>query len=114
MPPSGLTLRRARVLRHAMTPPEVALWQALRSRQLNARFRRQHPIGPWIVDFYCTERRLALEVDGWSHNMGDPARDGRRDADLARRGVRVLRFAASDVLTNLDGVVRSVQVELRG
>ena len=59
-----------------MTPPEVALWQALRSRQLNARFRRQHPIGPWIVDFYCTERRLALEVDGWSHNVGDPARDG--------------------------------------
>ena len=97
-----------------MTPPEIALWQALRSRELDGyRFRRQHPIGPWVVDFYCAEAGLAVEVDGWSHNMGEPGRDARRDADLSRRGVRVIRFPATDVLRDLDSVLRSLQAELR-
>ena len=98
-----------------MTPPEIALWQALRSRQAGGfRFRRQHPVGPWIVDFYCAERKVAAEVDGWCHNMGEIGRDERRDADLARRGVRVVRFAATEVLHDLDGVVRTIAAELGG
>jgi very-short-patch-repair endonuclease len=93
----------------------VVLWQALRSRQAGGlRFRRQHPIGPWIVDFYCAEHRLAVEVDGWSHNMGELGYDERRDADLARRGVRVVRFAAMDVMEALDGVLASILAELGG
>jgi very-short-patch-repair endonuclease len=115
MPPPGLTLRRARELRRAMTPPEIALWQALRSRRLGGfRFRRQHPLGPWILDFYCAERRLAVEVDGGSHNMGEIGRDERRDADLARRGVDVLRISASEVRADLDGVLATVAVRLTG
>ena len=106
----GLTLRRARALRAVMTPPEAALWRALRSRGVGGlRFRRQHPIGPWIVDFYCAEVGLAVEVDGESHAMGDPGRDTRRDADLDRRGVRVLRVAACDVLREIDGVLITIQ-----
>ena len=98
-----------------MTLPEVALWRALRSRQLEGfRFRRQHPVGPWIVDFYCAEPALAIEVDGWSHNMGELGRDERRDADLAGRGVRVVRVAATDVMRDLDGVVRTLLAELAG
>jgi len=115
MNPKGLTLRRAQNLRRAMTPPEIKLWQALRSQKAGGwRFRRQHPIGPWIVDFYCREQKLAIEVDGWSHNMGELGRDERRDADLARRGVRVIRFGAADVMENLDGVVETVIAELGG
>jgi very-short-patch-repair endonuclease len=111
----GLTLRRAQDLRRAMTPPEIKLWQALRSQQTGGwRFRRQHPLGPWIVDFYCLEQKLAIEVDGWSHNMGELGRDERRDADLGRRGVRVIRFTATDVMKNLDGVVETIIAELGG
>ncbi len=98
-----------------MTPPEIKLWQALRSQQTGGwRFRRQHPLGPWIVDFYCLEQKLAIEVDGWSHNMGELGRDERRDADLGRRGVRVIRFTATDVMKNLDGVVETIIAELGG
>ena len=96
-----------------MTLPEVLLWRALSRRQANGlRFRRQHPIGPWILDFYCAERRLAIEVDGECHAQGEIGRDDRRDTDLARRGVRVIRFAATDVLRELDGVLTTIELEL--
>ncbi len=96
-----------------MTPPEIGLWQALRSRRVGgARFRRQHPIGPWIVDFYCPERRLVIEVDGEGHGLGAIGHDERRDADLALRGVLVIRFAAIDVLREIDGVVTMIEAAL--
>jgi len=115
MTAKGLTIRRAQKLRSAMTPPEIKLWQALRSQKAAGwRFRRQHPLGPWIVDFYCLDQKLAVEVDGWSHNMGQLGRDERRDADLARRGVRVIRFTATDVMENVDGVVETIIAELGG
>ena len=113
--PSGLTLRRARDLRRTITPPEITLWRQLRSSQLGgSRFRRQHPVGPWIVDFYCAERGLAVEVDGEGHLHGEIGRDERRDADLARRGVRVIRFTAADVMREIDSVVRTIEAELGG
>lgn len=98
-----------------MTVPEIALWQALRSRQAKGfRIRRQHSVGPWIVDFYCAEAGVAIEVDGWNHNMGEIGRDERRDDDLARRGVRVVRVTATNVLRDLDSVVRTIVAELGG
>ncbi len=98
-----------------MTPPELTLWQALRSRQAGGfRFRRQHPIGPWIVDFYCANPKLAVEVDGWSHNMGELGRDQRRDDDLARRGVRVVRFSVAEVMQDLESVLATITAELQG
>ncbi|HEX2256668.1 MAG TPA: endonuclease domain-containing protein, partial [Afifellaceae bacterium] len=91
-----LTFKRARALRRDMSLPEVKLWQHLRRGQLaNLRFRRQHPIGPYILDFYCPAARLAVEVDGWVHDNPEQGRhDERRQAWLAGRGIKVLRLAA--------------------
>jgi very-short-patch-repair endonuclease len=85
-----------------MTLPEVLLWQDLRNGRCGGlKFRRQHPIGPYILDFYCAEMRLAVEVDGAVHEQKEQAvHDAQRDAWLAERGIRVMRFAARDVLAD--------------
>jgi very-short-patch-repair endonuclease len=95
-----LTFRRARSLRHQLSLPEVILWQALRASRFNGlRFRRQHPIGPYILDFFCPAARIAVEIDGASHNHPERAsHDVARDRWLTDKSIRVLRFAAVDVL----------------
>ena len=95
-----LTFKHARALRRAMTLPEVVLWQALRGGQAGGlRFRRQHPIGAYVLDFYCPAIRLAVEVDGAAHDIpGQAGHDQRRDAWLSAQGIRVLRVPAADVL----------------
>ena len=95
-----LTFRRARSLRQNMTLPEGVLWQCLRGRKLNGLFfRRQHAIGPYILDFYCASARLAVEIDGAVHEQASQAaHDERRTAWLAKQRVHTLRFAAADVL----------------
>jgi len=97
---SILTFKRARTLRRKMTLPEVVLWQKLRDGRLKGcRFRRQHPVGPYILDFYCPSARLAVEIDGAVHESVAQARhDVRRDRWLHDKGITVLRVAASDVL----------------
>jgi very-short-patch-repair endonuclease len=106
------TFDRARRLRREMTLPEVLLWQALRRKALGGlRFRKQHAMGRCVLDFYLPSARLAIEVDGQAHDMGDnPARDARRDAWLAGRGVKVLRVPAVDVLDQdrLEGVLQAI------
>jgi very-short-patch-repair endonuclease len=101
-----------------MTPPEIGLWLALRQNDAGLRFRRQHAAGAYVLDFYCAPAMLAVEVDGEAHARGDrPARDAVRDRWLAAQGVRVLRYPASEVLSNLEGVVREivmVAIERRG
>jgi very-short-patch-repair endonuclease len=89
-----------------MTLPEVLLWQVLRKRPAGLKFRKQFPFRGFVVDFACLERRLAIEVDGEVHSMGDiPRRDARRDAQLAEAGFETLRIAARDVLKNMEGVL---------
>ena len=106
---SGNGRRNARRLRGEMTPPEIGLWLALRKNEAGLRFRKQHPAGKYVLDFYCAPARLAVEVDGEAHARGDrPARDAVRDAWLVSQGVRVLRYPAQEVLTNLEGVVRQI------
>ena len=101
--------RNAKRLRKEMTPPEIALWLALRANDAGLRFRRQHAAGPYVLDFYCAPVSLVIEVDGEAHNRGDrPLRDAVRDAWLAKQGTHALRYAAGDVMTNLDGVVREI------
>lgn len=89
-----------------MTPPEVYLWRKLRAlRSQGVHFRRQHPVGAYVLDFYCAEARLAVEVDGFGHTMGrQPERDERRDAWLKTQGVTVWRIPATEVLRDSDEV----------
>ena len=99
----------AKRLRKEMTPPEIALWLALRGNDVGLRFRRQHAAGQYVLDFYCAPARLAIEVDGEAHNRGDrPERDVTRDAWLVARGIYVLRYPAREMLGNLDDVVRQI------
>jgi len=93
-----------------MDLPEVLLWKRLQRDQLaGLRFRRQHPIGDYILDFYCDSAKLAVEVDGYSHDVADrPARDERRDQWLEEQGVRTLRIAARDVLKAMEDVLATI------
>jgi very-short-patch-repair endonuclease len=102
---------RARQLRREPTPPEYRLWQALRQRPGDLKFRRQHPFDRCRVDFYCPAAGLVIEVDGDSHSMGDrPQQDARRDAWLQSQGLRVLRFDAAEVMKDVESVVRAILV----
>ena len=94
-----LTFKRARKLRREMTAPEVVLWSALRGSKIGVRFRRQHPIEPFILDFYCPSAKIAVEIDGEGHGHPDQAaHDRARDRRLDEQGVRVMRFSATDVM----------------
>jgi very-short-patch-repair endonuclease len=97
------TINKARQLRRAMSVPEQQLWRRLRERRPGTpAFRRQHPLGPYVLDFYCAKARLAIEIDGVSHDMGArPYRDLHRDSWLKKRGVKVVRVAARE-LTRID------------
>ena len=97
-----------------MTLPEVILWQHLRRRSDGLKFRRQHPAGPYVLDFYCEEARLFIEVDGASHDFGDaPVNDVYRNSWLAEAGIRTLRIPATEVLENLEGALHLVVQECR-
>ncbi|HSF86166.1 MAG TPA: DUF559 domain-containing protein [Acidimicrobiia bacterium] len=111
--PSTETYERARRLRRSMTPAEVAVWNRLRRRQLGVRFRRQHPIGPYIVDFACVSARLVVELDGEPHAQDDGGYDLSRSAYLEARGYRVVRFENDWVFEDLDGVIAMISAVVR-
>jgi very-short-patch-repair endonuclease len=105
--------RAARRLRCDPTPAEVALWVALRDRQLcGVRFRRQHAVGTFVLDFYSTAHRLAIEVDGDVHDQ-QQERDALRTEYLELRGIRVIRFRNEEVLHSLADVLTRIRAELR-
>src|ERR1700693_3984865 len=102
-----------------MTRAERKLWNVLRRDQLETlHFRRQHPIGPYVLDFYCPELRMAVELDGGQHGFGAArARDRRRTKWLGSKGITVLRFWNNDVIENLEGVwseIEQIVESLRG
>jgi very-short-patch-repair endonuclease len=100
---------RARRLRRDSTDVEMRLWQKLRNRQLGADFRRQHPAGPFVLDFYCPLLRLAIELDGGQHTEAKyQTNDKRRDQWLGERGVTMLRFWNSDIIENISGVLEVI------
>lgn len=108
---SALQTARARKLRQDQTEAEKRLWYVLRARRfLGLKFRRQAPIGPFIVDFLCKERRLVIEADGGQH--ADNPRDRARGQWLEDNGYTVLRFWNSDILTNTSGVLARIQDEV--
>ena len=101
-------IQRARELRQRQTPAEAQLWQALRSRQADGlKFRRQHPIGPYIADFYCAQARLVIEIDGDSHAEQVEYDQARTDW-LESQGYRVLRYTNSEVQEKITAVLAHI------
>ncbi len=111
MPPSRTNRKgyaRAGAHRKTSTPAEARPWAFLRAGRLRGvGFRRQHAIGPYVVDFCAPRHRLAIEVDGGGHTL-QHEQDNARTADLESRGYRVLRFLNRDVLANMDAVGRTI------
>ena len=104
-----------RQLRRDQTDAEQLLWYSLRDRQLfGLKFRRQYPVGPYVLDFYCHEYKLCIELDGGQHyeNAGIQ-HDEQRQAFLASRGVHTLRFSNHDVLQHLEGVLLQIAAAIR-
>ena len=99
---------RSKELRREMTPAEKILWKELRTNKLNGlHFRRQQIIGRFIVDFYCHQHELIVEVDGGIHNL-QKEYDAEREAYLNTRGFRVIRFKNEEVKNDLQGVLKKI------
>jgi very-short-patch-repair endonuclease len=103
----GATVAKARRLRKEMSLPEVILWRQLRRRPAGFKFRRQHPAGPYVLDFVCLDVRLAIEIDGGGHDFRSH-HDEVRDEWLANQGIHTMRIAANDVLKDLDAVMLGI------
>ncbi|WP_421736877.1 endonuclease domain-containing protein [Caulobacter sp.] len=112
--PEKPPIARARSLRREMSLPEILLWSELRGGRLGGlKFRRQHPFGPYVLDFYCAEKRLAVEVDGEAHAHEDrPEQDRIRDQRLSENGVITLRIPARDVLQSVDSAIAVIREAL--
>jgi very-short-patch-repair endonuclease len=105
---------RSQELRKQSTAAEKKLWQALQANQLGLAFRRQHPLGPYIADFYSRQAGLVIEVDGESHTTPQAqAYDAQRTAWITQAGLRVMRFWNNEVIKNLPGVVQTIQTHLQ-
>jgi very-short-patch-repair endonuclease len=104
----------ARSLRRHMTDAERLLWKQLRNRQMDGwKFRRQHPLGPFTVDFICLEKKIIVEVDGGQHAI-QIKEDAERSRFLQEKGYRILRFWNTDVLKGIDSVLEVIYRELSG
>ena len=102
---------RATRMRQEMSLPEVLLWRELKGKKLDGlRFRRQHPLGPWIADFYCHDHALVVEIDGRSHRDERLERDHARDAWMRARRLRVLRIPATTVLKDMPATLKQIRV----
>ena len=114
LPYNGNLKQYSRQLRENMTDAERQLWSKIRMKQLKGhQFYRQKPIGDYIVDFFCPRAKLVIEVDGSHHLVGGMIECDRiRDDYLNSLGLRVLRFTNADVITNIDGVVESIEREI--
>ena len=107
MSATNRTYKTARRLRRELSLPEKLLWVRLRGSDV--RVRRQHPIGAYILDFYCPAAKLAIEIDGAAHDFGNrPQRDDTRTEWLKAQGIAVLRIPAKDVLRDADDVADAV------
>jgi len=116
----GVKTNQARNFRKAMTHAEVLLWLGLKGHSREGfSFRRQHPIGPYIADFYCAKAKLIIEVDGQIHEREDrPQRDALRDQWFAEQGMETMQISAADIMADAhdvsDGIVRYVRERLNG
>ena len=100
------TIRRK--LRKSSTPHETILWSRIRKNQLGLKFRRQHSIGKYIVDFYCPEKNLVIELDGWQHKE-QIEYDNERSKFLESLNLKIIRFWNNDINNNLDSVILEIE-----
>ena len=105
-----MSVKQAQQLRRNATEAEKLLWSRLRNRNVaNFKFRRQHPLGDRIVDFFCAEVNLAIELDGSGHSSDDAQKsDLDREIELYENGVRIFRFPNHEIFNNLDGVLNTI------
>ncbi len=97
-----------------MTPPEARIWARLRVRDTGISFRRQHPVGPYILDFYCARAKLAIEIDGLIHDRDEQAtEDVARDTWLAGQGIEVLRIPAAEITADPDEVAYGIWLKAK-
>jgi len=108
------TKKKRKYLRNNMTGAEIKLWSALKNRQLcNKKFRRQHRIRNYVVDFYCPELNLAIKVDGESHySKTGMQHDRKRDQILNNLNIKVIRFMNQQIYDNLGGVLKELKIEI--
>lgn len=111
---SAHIFRMAAKLRAHMTEPEKALWEFLRIKPEGYKFRRQHPFGNYVLDFYCHKKRLSIEIDGENHNTTEQIKkDNHRTQFLIEQGIKEIRFKNSEVITNLQTVKNQIGTTLR-
>lgn len=110
---SELLVDRARELRQRMTRAEAVLWQALRRKPWGIKFRRQHPVGAHILDFYCSQAKLGIEIDGGYHEQSEQLEnDTERSKALLERSIAVVRFTNDEVLADLPRVLEAIRREV--
>ena len=101
---------RRKELRNNLSPAEVILWNHIKSQKLGSKFRRQHSVGSYILDFYCSEFRLAIERDGGSHdNERAYHYDLKRTEFIESNKIKVIRFLNEDVYKNLEGALAEIK-----
>lgn len=105
-----LIFKKAEELRNNMTPSEEVLWNFLRSKEWNYKFRRQHPLFMYVADFYCHRLKLVIEIDGSIHQLEEVKRnDTIRQYHLESLGIKVMRFTNDDVMHNLQSVINQIK-----
>ncbi|MCB0665939.1 MAG: DUF559 domain-containing protein [Saprospiraceae bacterium] len=109
----SILIERARQLRRNPTRSEAILWDELKGKKLGVRFRRQHPLGKYIFDFYCHSAKLAIELDGNYHNRNhQKLLDVERERDIISWGIKVIRFPDEEINTNLEGAIEKIRAEI--
>jgi lipopolysaccharide/colanic/teichoic acid biosynthesis glycosyltransferase/very-short-patch-repair endonuclease len=112
---SPIIFKNAQTLRESATQTEQILWARIRNKQLGVKFRRQHPLKDYVLDFYCHQRRLAIELDGEYHSDAMQQKyDQSRDQDLLELDIKTIRFSNDQILNNLDTVLEAIKSELAG
>ncbi len=107
-------IQLSKKLRNNSTNEEIILWQSLKQKQLGVKFRRQQPIGKYIADFVCFEKKIIIELDGGQHNeSSNIEKDKMRDLFFNQNGFKVVRFWNNEIHQNLDGVIEKIQTEIK-
>ncbi len=110
----NLIFEKAKKLRNNVTPTEMILWGRLKEKFSKLKFRRQHPVSLYIVDFYCHAEKLVIEIDGSIHVLGEvKIKDEMRQKHLEALGLRVIRFTTNEILNNLESVLETIKKNLK-